>query len=71
MSQQPVRPTRAMNSVTFAKHINSRHLEADNGEIYPGHFFIYGLETLWRGYHLNDHKKNQEELDHYHTEGTP
>jgi hypothetical protein len=68
MTKQPVRPTRAMKAEDFAKHVNSRHLGKD-GEIYPSHFdFVYGLETMWRGWHLQDHRKFPDELDHYHKE---
>jgi hypothetical protein len=69
MKQIAVRPTRELRNEEFAKHINGRHLVGD-GRIYPQHFdFIYGLETIWRGWHALDHKQFGDELDHYHTEG--
>lgn len=66
--KQHVIVTRKMDNETFARHVNARHLGND-GEIYPIHFsFMYGLETIWRGWHMNDHKEFPHELDHRHTE---
>jgi hypothetical protein len=68
MTKVRVPPTRSMDNETFALHVNKRHLGQD-GQIYPSHFeFMPGLETMWRSWHLQDHKNFPDELDHHHEE---
>ncbi len=66
MSLDRVRRTSAMTRDEFAKHVNARHLES--GYMYSDHFrLIRGLETMWRAWHMADHRDHQAELDHIHS----